>query len=150
MKAVSLGGFVLASLVSCFGWSHHYLGPAPLWTHGAFAETGSGGTAADAPGLCRQQFRLTHHSSARWPESDFQRSISTCAPPYVFGQCDDVARHALGARLVFLPAFALLLPLSTCCACSTRKTFFLETCRAIPNTATRRTTDWFHCCGETR
>src|SRR5208283_4585650 len=31
MKAVSLGGFVLASLVSCFGWSHHYLGPAPLW-----------------------------------------------------------------------------------------------------------------------
>ena len=31
MKAVSLGGFVLASLDYRFGWSHYYLGPVQLW-----------------------------------------------------------------------------------------------------------------------
>lgn len=31
VKAVSLGGFVLASLDYRFGWSRHYLGAEPLW-----------------------------------------------------------------------------------------------------------------------
>jgi protein-S-isoprenylcysteine O-methyltransferase Ste14 len=31
VKAVSLGGFVLASLDYRLGWSRHYLGPVPLW-----------------------------------------------------------------------------------------------------------------------
>jgi hypothetical protein len=60
VKAFSLGGFVLSSLDYRFGWSHHFLGPAPLWLKVLSPALVLAGVLLMLLGLCRQQFRLAN------------------------------------------------------------------------------------------